>query len=620
MTVFQTNPVLLTAILNNVASGSLQLPDFQRGWVWDDDRICGLLASISRGFPVGAIMTLAANSEIRFLTRPIEGVSANGVQPAEFLLDGQQRLTSLYQAMLHEGPVDTRNNRGKRIKRWYYMDMLKAMDPSVDREEAIFSVPENRKITRNFGQETVLDLSKADLEYENHMIPTERLFEAMNWMLGYFNYWNESGTEHPESNAVSFFKRFQDSVLNAFAQYQLPVIGLTANTPKEAVCTVFEKVNTGGVVLNVFELLAVAFAADNFSLRDDWSNRKARFSESEYSAVLRGVTPEFFLQSVALLATQEKRRLAIRDGAGGRQAPGVGCKRKDILDLSLQEYKTWADKVEVGFVDAAQFLLKQFVFHSRDIPYGTQLVPLAALCVELGTALKTAQAQSRLERWYWSGVFGEFYGSAVETQFVLDLIEVAKFVREGMEPTLVSEANFIPERLLSLRTRNSAAYKGLFALQMKNGAADWLSGDPLTIATWTGSNIDIHHIFPRAWCNQTEPKTPPRLYNSVINKTPIDAVTNRKIGGLSPSAYLPRLQKDGIDEELLDKILTAHWINPNHLRSDLFAHCFVERGEAMLALIGKAMGKQIPSGQAVFWNALTSAGYQDEYDDGEEVD
>ena len=89
------------------------------------------------------------------------------------------------------------------------------------------------------------------------------------------------------------------------------------------------------------------------------------------------------------------------------------------------------------------------------------------------------------------------------TQFALDLTEALRSFA-GPEPTLVSEANFVPERLLSLRTRNSAAYKGLYALQMKNGAADWLTGEPLTIATWMAQNIDTHHIFPRAWC---EPDT-----------------------------------------------------------------------------------------------------------------
>ena len=111
---FETNPVHLGQLLKDVEDGKIQLPDFQRGWVWDDDRIRGLLASISRRFPIGAVMTLAAGGEINFKTRFVEGVNANSTNaPDQFLLDGQQRLTSLYQALLHPGPVDTKDSRGK---------------------------------------------------------------------------------------------------------------------------------------------------------------------------------------------------------------------------------------------------------------------------------------------------------------------------------------------------------------------------------------------------------------------------------------------------------------------------------------------------------------------------
>ena len=608
---FEVNPVSLNGLLQQVQGGQIQLPDFQRGWIWDDDRISGLLASISKGFPVGAIMTLDSDAEIEFGTRPIEGVELNGVHPRVFLLDGQQRLTSLYQSMLHPGPVDTKDNRGKKIKRWYYVDMLKAMDDAADREDAIFSVPQDGRITRDFGRETVLDLSDRELEYKNHMMPTERLLDSQRWMLGYIKFWDEAASEHPMFSATDFFIQFDELILNAFASYMLPVIRLTKETPKEAVCTVFEKVNTGGVVLTVFELVTASFAAGGFALRDDWANRKSRMSE--YSGILQGVTADQFLQAVALLATQERRRQAIESGASGRSVPAIGCRRRDILNLSLQEYEDWANKVEEGFKAAAKFLLTQFVFRSHDVPYGTQLVPLAALHAELGDETNTAEAKSRLERWYWSGVFGESYGGTTETQFALDLAEVAAFIRGGPEPTLVSEANFVPERLLSLRTRNSAAYKGLYALQMKNGAADWLTGEPLTIATWTAQSIDIHHVFPRAWCESSDPKIPPRLYNSIINKTPIDSVTNRKIGGRSPSRYLDGL-KSGIREELLGQVLRAHWIDPSHLSSDMFAEFFVDRGEAMLELIGQVMGKDIGSGRTVFRNALSDAGFVEEYE------
>ena len=98
---------------------------------------------------------------------------------------------------------------------------------------------------------------------------------------------------------------------------------------------------------------------------------------------------------------------------------------------------------------------------------------------------------------------------------------------------------------------------------------------------------------------------PERLFNSIINKTPIDAKTNRIIGGNSPSRYLPKLREENAE---LRQVLEAHWLDQELLESDQFAECFVQRGEAMLDLIGEAMGKRIAGGQETFWTALSFAG------------
>ena len=504
--------------------------------------------------------------------------------------------------------MDTHDNRNKRIQRWYYIDMKAATDQDADPEDAVISVPENRMTTRDFGREVTLDLSTRESEYKEHKIPTEQLMNPMKWMMGYVTYWNEAD---PDFDAMEFFDHFNDAVATKFTEYQLPVISLGEKTPKEAVCAVFEKVNTGGVTLNVFELATAVFAADaeHFSLRDDWEERKRRLYNLP-GGVLQGLDGNQFLQVVALLKTQEDRRAAISQGKTGQQIPAIGCRRRDILNLNLSDYQHWADRVEQGFSDAGNFLHDQYVFGAKNVPYGTQLVPLAALCVELGNELQPYNAKVKLEQWYWSGVFGEAYGGTVETQFALDLAEVSEWIRGGPRPRLVDEASFAPERLLSLRTRNSAAYKGLYALQMKNGAADWRTNQQLSWMTFAGSgNIDIHHIFPRSWCDKVAtPRIPPRLYNSVINKTPIDAVTNQIIGGRAPSEYLPRLQEKDILAERLDSVLRSHWLDPCLLHADGFAQSFVARGEKMLALIGQSMGRDLGSGEEVFLNALREAG------------
>ena len=244
-------------------------------------------------------------------------------------------------------------------------------------------------------------------------------------------------------------------------------------------------------------------------------------------------------------------------------------------------------------------------------------MPLATLYVELGGELEPALAREKLARWYWSGIFGESYGGTIETQFALDLAQVAEYVRGGAEPILITQANFIPERLLTLRTRNSAAYKGLYALQMKNGASDWRSDVQLSLATYNNENIDIHHIFPVAWCRSTDgkPAIPSHLYDSVINKTPLSSTTNQIIGGRGPAVYLKRLQEDMVSSERLEQALKAHWLNPRHLKANNFGDFFVERGEVLLGLIGQAMGRDLGSGREIFRKALQDALSSSEYFD-----
>ena len=606
---FKTNPVLLKILLDDVENGRIQLPDFQRGWVWEDDRIKDLLVSVANMFPIGAIMSLTAGGNMRFKTRPIEGVEIRpDDKPDTFLLDGQQRLTSLYQALRHPGPVNTRNNRNQPIRRRYYMDIMAALDPNANHDDMFVSMPENlvaMRVTPR-GPETQ-DLSSPDLEYNNHMIPTERLMDPMKWALDYIRFWERSDDPHPAGDPFAFFEQFKRIIIDNFEKYQLPVIELDKDTSKEAVCTVFEKVNTGGVPLNVFELTTASFAAETetFSLREDWEERKERMYTS--SGTLHNIQGDQFLQTINLLKTHADRKQTIAAGVPENLAPGVSNKKRDVLNLTLADYQNWADKAEQGFLQAARFLQTQYVFKQKDVPYTTQVIPLAALHVELGSELNSAIAKGRLEQWYWSGVFGEQYAGTTDTQIELDIQQVPKYIREGTLPNMVAQATFTPERLISLRSRNSAAYKGIYALLLKNGAADWMTGEPLGIVHFLDENIEIHHIFPIAWSKNAH--IPSNLYNSIINRTPVDAFTNRSMGGQAPSNYLPRLRRK-IAPENLEKVLETHLLNRELLEEDDFQSLFTQRGKEMLEMVSNAMGKDLGNADEALKEALSAAGPQ----------
>jgi uncharacterized protein with ParB-like and HNH nuclease domain len=143
LTTFDSTKESLLTLLTTINNGKIQLPDFQRGWVWDDEHIRDLLVSISLSYPIGTVMLIeTGNPEVKFKPRLVEGVTLNKPPKPELLiLDGQQRLTSLFQSLFSGQPVFTRDNRGKPIVRHYYLDIVKALDSNTQREEALVAVP-----------------------------------------------------------------------------------------------------------------------------------------------------------------------------------------------------------------------------------------------------------------------------------------------------------------------------------------------------------------------------------------------------------------------------------------------------------------------------------------------
>jgi hypothetical protein len=208
---FQTNPIDLHKLLEDCHSGSLQLPDFQRSWVWDEERIKSLIASVSRAFPVGALMSLDAGGPVNFKPRLVEGAPTEAKQtvPQAVLLDGQQRMTSLYQVTLRGSVVETVTPKNKKVKRWLYIDIRKALDPNLEREEAIVGVPEDRITRADFGRETVLNLSSPEREYSELMYPVAQVFDWDKWQDGFGDFWrNDEDTRQ----AFRAFNRRPDRV------------------------------------------------------------------------------------------------------------------------------------------------------------------------------------------------------------------------------------------------------------------------------------------------------------------------------------------------------------------------------------------------------------------------
>ncbi len=605
---FQTNPYDLDRLLEDCHRGILQLPEFQRSWVWDEDRIKSLIASVSRAFPVGALMTLETGGEVNFKPRTVEGapLDAKQTKPNALLLDGQQRMTSLYQVTLRGKVVETITPKKKKVRRWFYLDIRKALDPSADREEAVIGVPEDKVIRKDFGREPVLDLSTPEKEYAQLMYPVSKVFEWDRWQDAFDQYWR--GDEHEQIR--DDFRSFKRNILENFRYYRVPVISLDRSTSKEAVCVVFEKVNTGGKALDAFELVTAMYAASGHELRKDWfgddvkPGRHQRFKETHRPAdsntgIIAEVSNTDFLQAISLFYTRDRRRQAAAAGKTGKELPAITGNRQALLNLPLDAYKQYEKQVEAGFVKAARFLHMLHIYRIFDLPYQSQIVPLAAILADIGDAWEHQANREKLVTWYWNGVFGELYGSAVETRIAKDFVEVTAWLQGDPAATTVTETMFRADRLKTMRMRLSAAYKGVNALLMKEGAQDFRSGQKFDHTVFFGENVDIHHIFPQEWCKNSGMK--PVEYDPIINKTPLSYRTNRIIGGIAPSQYLAKLEKGDksnppIEPARLDEYLRSHLIKPDLLRRDDFKGFMADRQNRLLTLIEQATGKPVYRG------------------------
>lgn len=405
-------------------------------------------------------------------------------------------------------------------------------------------------------------------------------------------------------------------ILKPSANYQIPAIQLKKDTSKSAVATVFEKVNTGGVPLNVFELLTATFAGDadyfalhgeDFRLNDDWQAIHEQFKKDH---VLETIRSTDFLQGVTLLATRKRNRESTAE-----RKPAVSARREDILRISLSDYLEWRDKLLTAFEWVAVFLANQHIFDKKFVPYPPQLVPLAVIRVVLGEEADYHSVNQKIRQWYWCGVLGELYGSATETRFARDVEQVPEWAKGGsIEPITVTDAIFQEKRLYTLKTRLAAAYKGVYALLIADGAKDWIKDVTFNKVQYSTLRTDIHHIFPEKWCKSNGIDS--LLYNSIINKTPLAADTNRSIGGEAPTKYLKRVEsKSGLTSDAVDAIIATHGIHTESLRADNFEAHFVHRKAFLLELIEGAIGKKVQREEAPADVEELASEYVQEIDD-----
>lgn len=577
---FSTPSYDLDDLFNRIDRGDLQLPDFQRSFCWTIDDIRSLLLTVLRGYPIGAIMALDTRNETpRFKSRPIKGAPDTGEAPGLLLLDGQQRITTLYQCLRGDGLVRSVDARDKKVERRFYVDVRKAVSAPVLPEEAIISTDKDGNVLSHFADDVPTILCNRATELAAGLVPVHVLLsdEGTDMLFDLAD-----GSE-PGFREVT--KAFNNKVLKPLAAYQVPMIRLDRETARSGIAAIFAHANASGLQMDVFELMTSVFKLENadFDLLKDWAHIESQLRQ--YPA-LDDIDKTQFLSAVALYHTFKKGK-----ADGHREA---------ILSLNLADYRRGADAMIHGFAEAAKFMRERCIINTRQVPNNFQLVPLAviiALLNEHGDVLIHRAAWDRLNQWFWNCVFGELYAApsavvraAIDVDQVVPWVLAAAGVGSDTEtPRSVQQAQLTESRLLSAGP-DSGLYKGIFALIMGRGARDWRTAQPFNADTYEDLGTNFRPVFPTRWCH--EHGISDVLANSVLNRTPMGRRTWVVADGNSPARYAYRLQsKSMMDDQQFDEVVSGHLINPKFLLSADAPQYFTDRRQQMVTMIEQAMGK-----------------------------
>jgi hypothetical protein len=610
--VYDVNKTSLHSILKNIKDGRLQLPNLQRSWRWPDNHIVSLIESIGVNHPVGAIMAIETGGELKFENRGFEGTEdgiAEKVSPLELLLDGQQRCTALFQACYADRPVSIMSEKKAQYRR-YFFDMGKAMyskDASEPLSSAIISLPVDwRGVPK---RKNGVDLTNQEIQFEKCIFPVNEMFRFDDWEKRLHAYWDDASRDRAaRADALQTARDFRSVIVQHFISCMMPVILLRRDMSVAAVCKVYENLNSKGVALEAFDLLISSFAARGYSLRDDWYGRKTdrgiyKTLRDKSKDLLEGLDPKQFLQAVALASQL----------ANGRQ---LSMDKDDLLGLKLEEYKEARQPVIDGFMTATRFMTDAKVFSPKMMPSMLHILGLAVVFAHIGSASQRHDVRDKLHRWLWNSIYSSAFEVSSNQTMAAELPGViAWLLNDGLEPHSL-RTSIITVGNIKTAKRSGNFYKAVATGVVRTRAADFATGADMTVQYWQDLNPDDHHIFPTAWCKRNG--IPSELYDSVINKTPLSAKTNRQIGGSAPSEYLAKIEAAyKITPEALDSNIMTHGIDPQFLRTDDFYGFFDSRLKWIIKVIESDTGKAVISDDDIL--ALQSRVASEEPDDEEFV-
>ena len=523
----QTTTYGLAALLRRVKQNSLTVPRFQRRFIWRESQVCSLIDSISRSYPIGSLLLLEKKPDLELASRSIEAEIRDGYPPGDilegnddnvgdaeaYILDGQQRTTSIARVFLNSHPT----------KEFYFnlptmWELRYEEDTSwIKTRRRGKSTSDRREGNKLIRADVCLDQRKADVYVSEYMEDSYPEFQ---------------GDRGAAREASAHIKGIFETIRN----YKVPVISIERDSGIESICRVFETINSTGTRLRTFDL-AVARYYPNPDLRQLWDDAL------DEHKILKdfNVDGERALQVLALTATPKGRYPDIA------RSTLLGLDRSFIND-------NWRESIS-ALVETYRW--------ARDLGARPETLPnhnvLAAVAAVRSVSRRDESGSGEIwpdfdfvKRWYFSKVLQAGSSQASNYRIGQDFRSLREYVEDDVRP-VVSEVALNADMVMKLRPQD-VRYKALQCIFSTTIRTDLFSGKTLG----GESELHDHHIYPRNAHRRHDLSI--KLLDSICNRIYILKESNLAIGEGYPDSYFRNLAKiadqngtaDGFQKRMAD--------------------------------------------------------------------
>lgn len=494
--------------IERVQAGQIRVPKFQRGFIWDAERVAYLMDSIYKGYPFGTLILWRTKTQLRSerALGPFALADRDPDYPIDYVLDGQQRLTSIFGVFQTE-TAPTEGADASWTKVFFDFDAA----PDVQESQFVALSDTEAESARFFPINTLFDV-------QGYRQATNRLDEAKQQII--------------------------DRVQSTFKEAEIPV-QLIETDDRGKVAIVFERVNRLGVELDTLQLLSAWTWSEEFDLQERFQDLSDRLKPFGFAGV--GDDTNLLLRICAAVVAND-------------------VSAATLLGLNGTEVRNRFDEIVNGIEGAIDFLRHHLhVEKLENLPFPTILVPLSVFfAVRDGTSIHLTDDQgSQLKKWFWRSCVSRRFSSGVLRNLNRDVAEARKLRAAGSSSMIEIPWSIGGDWFLDNRFSFSAVNTKTFILMLaQRQPQSFISGAPVNLrdVLQRYNRTEFHHLYPRAYLAAAGRPTDDQ--NRLVNFAIITRDDNNQLGGVAPSVYRAKMPRDRISEIL------ASAVTPDEVFSD----------------------------------------------------